>query len=61
MTIFKIIPMSLTYVDARDALARSQFIEDSPTTLQGDPLFTPQAPIFIMPQTQQTQPVNGTQ
>ena len=61
MTIFKIIQMSLTYVDARDAIARSQFIEDSPTTLQGEPLIAPQAPIFIMPETQRTQPLNDPQ
>ena len=47
--------MSLSYVDARDVLARSQFIEDSPTTLEGEPLEIPQAPIFVMPEAHQTQ------
>ena len=50
--------MTLTYVDARDVVARSQYIEDAPTTLQGEPLDTPQAPIFVMPETQPAQEIN---
>ena len=53
--------MSLTYVDARDVVARSQYIEDAPTTLQGEPLDTPQAPIFVMPETQPAQEINHPQ
>ena len=50
--------MSFTFVHARDAIARSRFVEDSSTTLQEEPLNTPQEPFFTMPETQQTQPFN---
>ena len=53
--------MSLSYVDARDVLARSQFIEESPTTLEGEPLDTQPTQIFLMPETERTQEVNNTQ
>ena len=47
--------MSLSYVDARDVLARSQFTEDSATAPEGEPFEIPQAPIFVMPEARQTQ------
>ena len=53
--------MSLSYVDARDVLARSQFIEESPTPLEGEPLDTQPTQIFLMPETERTQEVNNTQ
>ena len=36
-------------------LGALKFIEDSPTTLEGEPLEIPQAPIFVMPEAHQTQ------
>ena len=47
--------MSLTYIDSRDIVARSQFIEEAPSPLPGVPLNAPHFDVFIAEEQQRRQ------
>ena len=47
--------MSLTYIDSRDLIARSEFIEQAPSPLPGLPLNTPHVDVFVAEEHQRRQ------